>query len=547
MLIGVKEESPDVTPEEHELSVEIPCLWFFLPLPHPLGLPTGWRSQWRLPLAKLLRSSAPISDLASSLLIHQLDPSVQPVLTDMADLMLFGAATMTNKGIAESGAALLDRFANETGGDLRELHTVRTIAEVAIPGLTDNSHERVIEALDLAIDHVRFVQRAVALATQEPIEMLSRARLPPTVPTFTGVIWRSHFEDPTPKPPEVRSSIDYFVPGCAPPTALGLRPDMYSEEILERIFDAQSRLSGGAAFDLYADLRREATVQRRFGGNNRMALVALATAGEVLLDTALLHMLWEEHAAPPAAARYFDRNEGHTARVARYFPPRLGGGWDSGSKSPAGAYLRELVRLRHRVVHAGHEPTTNEIEGGWTALFVLEHYLGDRLAAGQNLKRYTRTAMAWMAESGLRRRNRWTRHVEALVSDPSEPNWVNAFARWRHHVDRALHDSPQQPAAHTDDLILYADLLDDGTIRWLIHDAKTAHAALVDPTQITSESEIATVTDLLAHVPSEGLADRRMALSLNSPIPSSLTWQPDHELFPELQFFPATATAPPAT
>ncbi len=115
-----------------------------------------------------------------------------------------------------------------------------------------------------------------------------------------------------------------------------------------------------------------------------------------------------------------------------------------------------------------------------SSLFELEHYLGDRLAAGHNLKRYTRTAMAWLAESQLRRRNRWTRHVQRLVLDPSEPNWVDAFSRWRLHVDRALSPSPDPPGRDPTKLMLYADRLDDGAVRWVLHDPTAAHAAIVN-------------------------------------------------------------------
>lgn len=169
----VTEARSEATPAEDERLFEIPCLWFFLPLPHPLGLPHGWRSERPLSPAAVLIASAPTSGLASSLLIHQLDPSVQPVLTDIADLWLFAVGTMKNEAVEESGARSLARFAKETGGDLSSLHTVRRIAEVAVPGVRGGDERQVLKALDLAIDHVRFLQRAVALATQQPVELMS--------------------------------------------------------------------------------------------------------------------------------------------------------------------------------------------------------------------------------------------------------------------------------------------------------------------------------------------------------------------------------------
>lgn len=521
----------------------VPCLWFFLPLPHPLGLPAGWRSTKGLSPQKLLRISGPTSGLESSLLIHQLEPSVQPYLTDMVDLWAFASVTMKLTA-ARPPAEEVQQFL-VTAPDLTALHGVRTIAEVAVPGYGGEVEDEVLQALDLAIDHVRFVQRAVASAAQQAVRLLARATLPLSVPTFVGVLRETLESDPAPQLPEIEAPVDFFIPDCAPPAGLSVRPEEFDEELLERLNVAGDRLSRGDPFDIYVDLRREAMVQRHLDGNRRMVLVALAAAGEVLLDTMLLHMLWEEHTPPEEAVRYFDRNEGHTSRLARHFPGRLGGGWDPAAKSPAGHYLRELVRLRHRVVHAGHEPTDEEVRTAWSALFELEHYLGDRLASGHNLKRYTRTAMAWLAESQLRRRNRWTRHVQRLVLDPREPNWVDSFSRWRLHVDRALSPSPGPPGRDPTNLMLYADRLDDGAVRWLLHDPTAAHAAIVDPKVFLSEDEIREAITWLGEVTSENLADRRMAFVVDREVPSSVIWRPDHDVFPEFTIYPGTATTAP--
>jgi hypothetical protein len=523
----------------------IPCLWFFLPLPHPLGLPTGWQSRKGLAPQKLLRISGPASGLESSLLIHQLEPSVQPHLTDIVDLRTFASATMKLTA-APPPADQVQQFLATTQADLSPLHAVRTIAEVAVPGYSGEVEDDVLQALDLAIDHVRFVQRAVASATQQAVRLIARATLPLTVPTFVGVVRETLESDPGPQLPEVEGSVDFFIPDCAPPAALSVRPEEFDHELLERLNVAGDRLSRGDPFDVYSDLRREAMAQRHFDGNRRMVLVALAAAGEVLLDTMLLHMLWEEQTPPEEAVRYFDRNEGHTSRVARYFPGRLGGGWDPAAKSPAGNYQRELVRLRHRVVHAGHEPTDEEVKTAWSALFELEHYLGDRLAAGHNLKRYTRTAMAWLAESQLRRRNRWTRHVQRLVLDPSEPDWVDSFSRWRLHVDRALSPAPNPPGRDPSQLMLYADRLDDGVVRWILHDPTAAHAAIVNPRLfIPEEQKISEAVTWLKQATSEDLAERRIGFVVDREVPVSVFWRPDHEIFPEFTIFPGTATPAP--
>lgn len=517
-------------------AIEIPCVWYFLPLPHPLGLPRGWRAERVLSPAELLGATGPTSGLSSSLLIHQVELSAQPVLEGMAELWCCAASAMSEAELT-SGADALDGFVEEIGLDMTPLVAVRTVAEVAVPGFTGEGEDEVLRALDLAIEHVRSVQRSVAIATQKAVRLIARATLPPTVPTFSGVLHSPIEVDEDPPTPSVRGPVDYFIPECAPPAALDIRPEPFDDQMLEQIVDSADRAARGAPFLTYADLRREAMVQRAFDGNNRMALVALAASGEVLLDTALLHMLWEEHVPPEAAARYFDHNQGHTARVRKNFSERIGGSWDPDAKTAAGRYLRELVRLRHQVVHAGHEPTAAEIDGAWSTMSELEKYLGDRLAAGPNLRKYTRTAMAWMGENGLRKRGRWTKHVQELVNDPSEPNWVDAFARWRHHVDRALDPTPAPPGRDVDQLMLYADRLDDGTVRWIIHDIATAHAAVVDGHTVRSAEEIRLTCDWLAEVTSPNLAERRMGSLLGVALPADAVWQPDHEVFPEFSIF----------
>jgi hypothetical protein len=122
-------------------------------------------------------------------------------------------------------------------------------------------------------------------------------------------------------------------------------------------------------------------------------VIALATGAEVLLDSMLLHIAWEERLTPREAAALFDRSEGHSRRVATFFPQRLGGDWDPNGRGVVGTYFQRLVYLRHRVVHAGHEPTEDELSAAWDALFALEHFLGDRLSTSGVLNRYTRTAM----------------------------------------------------------------------------------------------------------------------------------------------------------
>ncbi len=524
--------------------IEIPCVWFFLPVPHPLGLPTGWRGQRvRSPL-ETAALDRPTSGVISSLKVHQVDPSRQPVIADLLDLSEFAAVTMAD---FIPGSHLPD---DEAGSRLRHeleqqaapLRTTRTVFEVAVE-VTDHSEAAVSNALDEAIDHVRHVQRAVSVATEWPVRLIARSTLPPFVPTFGG---RLRLTPPGEQPgnPIVSERIVHPIDRSAPPSALGLAPEPFGEELLDGVREAADQFARLGPFQTYADIRREALVQRHFDGNHRLAVVSLATAGEVLLDSALLHMLWEEHVEPAEAARYFDRGVGHSSRVARNFPQRLGGGWDAESGSPAGRYLQDLVRLRHRVVHAGHEPTDSELNAAWQALFDLEHFLGDRLASERNLKRYTRTALAWMGDRRLEQRGRLTNHVRRLTEDASEPNWIDSFARYRLNVDKALDPTQSAEVSPPEQLVLYVERRPDGSLRWVIHDPRSLRAAEVDGAEIRDAPGTARVHALLAAA-EEGPDPKRAAMMLDAAVPPRVAWLPDHELFPELTIFPGTRTPGP--
>jgi hypothetical protein len=465
-------------------------------------------------------------------MVHQIPRTANVLLTGQIDV--YGAAlsaiTQTQQASDASNRA---RQARERAGGA--VDSSITMIEAAVPiGDKELNQDLLNAALDLAIDTIRYVQLCVAAVLQGAVRLVSRATLPPMIPVFHGTL-----NPAPPQRPTFEESIEFRVADSGPPAAFGLRPAPLDDTQLQALRVSLARLGPRSPFARYVDLRREARTQRTFEGNRRFAVIALATGGEVLLDSTLLHMAWEERLAPQEGAALFDRNEGHSRRVARHFPQRLGGDWNPNGRGAVGAYFQRLVYLRHRVVHAGHEPTEAEMRAAWDALFALEHFLGDRLSASGVLNRYTRTAIAWMGENGLKRRNCWTRHVQHLVQDDREPNWLDSFGRYRLHVDRVLDPSAPPPGHDPSNLIVYADKLRDGRVRCVIHDSSTAHAAEVDPHGLVPVRNMERATAHLASVTSDDLEDRRVMLQLDpSADPGQLAWRPDHEVFPELAMYP---------
>ena len=415
-----------------------------------------------------------------------------------------------------------------------------TVVEAAIPlphmtGRNANSldQDELLAALDTALEHVRFVQRAYAKATERPVRLLNRSLLPLVVPTYVGTL------DQSGERPHFVDSITWAIDGSAPPSEVGLSDEELNSEALDNLLHAADYLNALGAFGTYVDLRREAMVQKFFEGNRRMTVLAAAAAGEVLLETLLLHLLWEEGSRPSDVATLFDPNGSHTLRVRRHLGHRLGGSWDDKGPSAASAYFRNLVHLRHRVVHKGYDPRPQEADAAYSALFDLEGHVGDQLSQGARLRRYPRTAMSWMGESGLRRRNRFTNFVRGLSEDPREPNWRDAFARWRALVELTREGEGEGPETGDDDLLGYATKGEDG-VSWTLHDRRRLRAMRVNEEEVPPEVRD-NVAEVLAQVPFEApLAYRRVALE-PFPAPTDQAWLPDYEVYEELTISPGPA------
>ena len=529
-------DASKATEHGDDSGVVVRCVWFFLPLPHPLGLPDHWTMGERLLPRELLAWKGPTSGLSCSLKVHQVPRTADLLLTDHADMWTAALSAIIQRPQSDVAADLALQ-AQEAGTEVPEglSDRVITMIEASVPIDQPEFDADVLNnALDRAIDMIRYVQLCVAVVLERGVRLVSRATLPPLIPMFRGTLHLS-----PPRPPTFEEPFDFMVEGSGPLEAVGLRADALDDRQREALRQVVHEFGPRSPFSTYVDMRREAMTQRAFDGNRRFAVIALATAGEVLLDSMLLHLAWEERLRPEEAAKMFDRAEGHARRVARNFPQRLGDNWNPHGDGAVGTYFRRLVQLRHRVVHAGHEPAEGEMGAAWDALFALERFLGDRLSAPEVLSRYTRTATVWAGARGLRRRSRWTRRVQGALGDDREPNWNDSVSRYRLHVDRALDPNPSPPGQEPSKLVVYADKLRDSSIRWVVHDAPTAHAAEVNPHGLVPQEEIDRATSILARVTSDDLGDRRVMVRFHpagDPLP--LAWYPDHELLPELTMYP---------
>jgi hypothetical protein len=149
-------------------------------------------------------------------------------------------------------------------------------------------------------------------------------------------------------------------------------------------------------------------------------------ASEVMLDQALMLMLWEEGESVESAAQAF--NGPLLARVRSQYQKRLGGQWATEKVGIVGSWREDLVLLRHMVAHAGYRPNQEQAWRAFSAHEELRKYLLDRLAEKRN--KYPLTAGILISEAGLRRRDAWTNKIRKIWAE-TDAERVIEFAVWR--------------------------------------------------------------------------------------------------------------------
>ncbi|MFF8572811.1 hypothetical protein ACF06L_16515 [Streptomyces sp. NPDC015408] len=174
-------------------------------------------------------------------------------------------------------------------------------------------------------------------------------------------------------------------------------------------------------------------------GDYANAVIHAALSAEILLDSVLGLMLWEEQIEAPdfqAAVDIFDeaKNGGLTSRVRREYAPRLGGIWNPSQKGPVRHWKDELAFLRGRVVHRGYRPSRAEAERALEVGDELLDFVKARLAS--RAKQYPRTCLMILGEPGLRRIGGWRAAERFLGSTDEHPlRWFSGYSTWRDTVD----------------------------------------------------------------------------------------------------------------
>lgn len=177
------------------------------------------------------------------------------------------------------------------------------------------------------------------------------------------------------------------------------------------------------------DLQTNVNTAFHLDGDFRATVIFAHCASEVLLDTEVLSMMFEEARTPIQASAIFDKPL--KTRLLTEYHERLGGAWIPTGTKPVARWLRDLLELRHRVAHVGYAPTYDEARLAREAHFSLGSHLRDRLTA--RLKNYPLTAGMIVTPGGFARRNVQTKASEAAATLAESPK-VGEFLEWSNEV-----------------------------------------------------------------------------------------------------------------
>jgi hypothetical protein len=306
----------------------------------------------------------------------------------------------------------------------RKLRHHVSIIEAVTPLLpSEHDASPIVEALHRCIEPFADLSRVYRLSNRLPMRPITYERLPPVVFWATrklvagqGDQWDEGLE---------MLLFPERMPGRMAHDELG-------DEGIERFNMFYGRYLGGNPIVAYSERTLEARLSFDTLGDYPNCVIQCQTALEVLFDSLLSMLLWEEGVEPDAAAKIFA--ESLHKRIRTYFGPRLGGDWNTKGRGPVAAWAQHLVPLRNRVVHAAYPPTRLEAGNALATVTDIDNHFRARLVATRN--RYPRTTLMILGRPGLERYGAWSGKIKRFVEEGAddEPNWDRAFSHWRGHV-----------------------------------------------------------------------------------------------------------------
>lgn len=419
-------------PEEGDL-----VLTFLLPLPHPLPLDDG----------RVL-----------TLYEREVEGGAPPILLRVWQLVdsglqyLLMQAAMAQAALRSANDETVHTDERDFLAQAPHFDGIRSVVEAVVttvrkPGSDPN--EVLGTALGRCVDAIAEMSRSMRASGRPPVEVVAIPKLPP----FIMVSANSPNEEPV--------YHLWHVPDSPPPVP---KPTSLSEmELEEAALRFRLHMEGFQA-NTYGEAFHEAGLAHYVRGDNAAAVIWAHVAVEVLLDSVLQMMLWEEGVRPREALVLFAK--GLRERVRSSFQSRLGGDWNL-VKGPMAEWGGNggLAELRGRVVHRGYRPTREEATRALETIENIQKFLMGRVRMKRT--RYPRTTMLSVGRATLEREGLFTGEFARKIDEIAdvEPLWTREVAEFGESIARLR--SVDGGLTGREWAVMK---LDDGQPRWWIWD-----------------------------------------------------------------------------
>lgn len=164
-------------------------------------------------------------------------------------------------------------------------------------------------------------------------------------------------------------------------------------------------------------------------GDRRASVLSLAITCELMLDSALAAMLWEESQTPTQAAQVWANASSITHRVKSLYAGRLGGSWHVDGDGPVGRWREHIVDVRNSVIHSGRTPSEPESKHSGEVTSELLTFASKRLVL--KWKTYPKTLAVLCGPSLVEQHASKKQRANVLAELERCSAFAVEFHRWR--------------------------------------------------------------------------------------------------------------------
>jgi hypothetical protein len=292
--------------------------------------------------------------------VQPVDPNPVIADTDVASTVL---STLTGQ------EPLTPRSSASPIGHERSVVVVMVPVKSRDAGFTPPRGDGKIDPLTVAHWLIADIVRSLRIHTWAPLLELHYPALNPIVPVSFGSgpnFDELHFE-----------TQHALVLAHLPNHLAGVGQDETDHATVGRIF---GQLTRGSISALIRDHQCRAYAES-VSGDRRAAILSLAIACELMLDSVLAAMLWEEGKSVEEAAEIWEDQSSITNRVKRLYAERLLGNWSLGGTGPMARWLKHVVFVRNSVIHSGRTPSDAEVGVTGTNAAGVMSFVATRLVA----------------------------------------------------------------------------------------------------------------------------------------------------------------------